>query len=132
MPNPIFIQSNSADTNISSTSRTVVFSGAQTAGNCNVVDIAIGGTSQIINSVTDNKGNPYTLIATSPNGTQSTLWTYVAVNIAAATAGTNTVTVIMAAAVPTFAVAIREYGNVFSTGLIDGSTVATGAGIGRL
>src|SRR5215471_19591692 len=75
-------------------SRTVTFTGAQSAGNLNVVFVGWLDSTTTVTSVTDTKGNVYTRAVgptiSSGNAQQSV---YYAKNIAAAAAGANTVTI---------------------------------------
>ena len=133
MANPAFVQGNSADTNVSATTRTAVFSSAQTAGNCNVVAIGVFGSSATINSVVDTKGNAYSVIKTQANGTLTTFWIYAATNIAVATAGSNTVTVTLGATLGSWAIATAEYSSISTSSVAtagDGSISATGTSTG--
>ena len=79
---------------------TCLFSGAQTAGNTNI--ICIGGsyfTAVAPTSVTDVAGNVYTLIPgcshTGETGGNWNTWVYICSGIKAAAAGTNAVSVVM-------------------------------------
>ena len=72
----------------------VIYPAAQTAGNLNVVVVGWNDTTSVVQTLTDSRGNTY-VRAVGPTiapglGTQSI---YYAVNIAAAPAGANTVTV---------------------------------------
>jgi hypothetical protein len=129
MANPTFVQVNNTDPNTSSTSRTCLFTGAQTAGNANVIHIFAGGSSLTINTPTDTKGNTYVLLKNSNLAAPiNRLWTYVATNIAVATANSNTVTVTSSAgAVVQWGVIILEYGNVATASIADG-TATSGTG----
>jgi hypothetical protein len=129
MANPAFVQQNTSDPNTSSSSRTCVFSAAQTAGNANVVHIAYAGGAGVIGTVTDTKLNSYTLLTSVAIGSTNRLWTYVAQNIAVATAGANTVTVtVTSGAAAAWCIGILEYNNVVTTSLTDGSNVGSNAG----
>ena len=55
----LYVQGNSADPSTSVSSLTVTYSAAQTAGNLNVVAVSWSSTS--VSSITDTKGNTYTL-----------------------------------------------------------------------
>lgn len=130
MANPVFVQSNSSDTGLTTTTRAAAFSSAQTAGNCNVVAIAVFNAAPTISSVVDTKGNTYTLAKSSPNSTTTNVWIYVAPNILAATAGANTVTVTVSAATQSYAIAIAEYANVASSSPVDITGLGTGNSAG--
>ena len=95
----------------------VVYPGAQTAGDFNVVVVGWNDISATINSVTDTAGNTYVLAAgtvsapppapTSPIGASQAI--YYAKNIAASAAG-NTVTVTFNSSTSAQDVRILEYG----------------------
>jgi chitodextrinase len=125
-----YVQSNSASPNNSSLSTlSVTFSAAQTAGDFNVVAVGWGsGGGGAISSITDSKGNSYTL-AVGPTLTGfGNASIYYAKNIAAATAGSNTVTVTFNGGVPFPDIRIAEYSGINTTSPLDVSAVATGTG----
>lgn len=75
---------------------------AQSAGDTNIVYVLIDNNTTTISSVTDTKGNTYTLAAGCTNGnprvgTAKTAALYYAKNIVAAAAGANTITVALSA-----------------------------------
>lgn len=87
------VQGNYSDDNSGNTftSMTVIYSGAQLAGDLNVVAVA-GNTTP--SSVTDSAGNIYSAaIGPTANGTGVSQSIYYCANIRAAAAGANTVTV---------------------------------------
>src|SRR5260370_5843168 len=59
----LFVQSNSANPQATQTPVTVTFTGAQTAGNLNVVIVSWNDSTATISSVTDSIGNTYTVAA---------------------------------------------------------------------
>ncbi len=124
-----FVQGNYAVPSTSVSSVPVTFTGAQTAGNTNIVAMGWTDATSTINSVTDTKGNTYSLAIgpTRQSGLQS-LAIYVASNIAAATAGSNTVTVAFSAAVPWADVRVLEYSGLASSNPLDGTVGAVGTG----
>jgi hypothetical protein len=123
----LFVQGSTGPSSLqpSNSSVAVPFSGAQAAGNLNVVAVGWGDSTSSVSSVTDTRGNTYTLAIgpTSFNGMQQSI--YYAKNIAV---GSNTVTVRFnqAAAYPD--VRILEYSGVDTTNPLDGKAVATGTG----
>jgi hypothetical protein len=139
-----FVQSNIAES-ASSSSVPVQYKSAQTAGDLNIVVIGWADTVQSVSTVTDSKGNVYSLAAgptkstgLSPNLTQVI---YYAANIAGAAAGTNTVTVTFGAAARGPDVQIFEYSGVsgldvkaaaFGTGTTASSGAATTTGTSEL
>jgi len=122
-----FRQGNSGPSKIqaSNSSVAVTYSSAQTAGDLNVVVVGWGDTTSSVTSVTDTRGNSYTLAVgpTSNTGLQQSI--YYAKNIAG---GSNTVTVKFnqAAAYPD--VRILEYGGLNTISPLDGRSAAAGTG----
>jgi len=111
------------------TSRSVTFTGAQSAGNLNVIIVSWFNATTTVTSIADTQGNAYTL-AVGPTlapgqGTQSL---YYAKNIVAANAGANTVTVVLSSSAPLVDVRIAEYGGVDTSSPLDGVSGATGTG----
>src|SRR5262249_1478253 len=88
----------------------VTFSGAQTAGNLNVVAVGWNDTQALVSSVSDARGNVYAR-AVGPVALAGTLSQsiYYAKNIAAATAGANAVTVVFSQAAAYPDIRILEY-----------------------
>jgi hypothetical protein len=103
------------------------FSNAQAAGDLIVVAVGWSDATAAISSVSDSKGNTYTL-AVGPTaffgvGQQSI---YYAKNIVAATAGSNTVTVAFNATVVWPNVRVLEYSGVDTTNPFDGAVATIG------
>jgi hypothetical protein len=124
-----FKQVNSAVPPNPQTTVAVTFNAAQTPGDLNVVAIGWANTTAHILSVTDSKGNGYVL-AGGPT-TQAQVGTqamYYAANIAAATAGSNAVTVTFDAAAPYPDVRIAEYGGIDPVNALDVGAEGTGTG----
>ena len=105
----------------------VTFASAQTAGNLNVVVVGWNDTIATVSSVTDSKGNVYTL-AVGPTVLSGKLSQaiYYAKNIQAAAANTNTVTVQfnVAAAYPD--IRILEFSGIDAANPVDVTAAATG------
>ena len=122
-------QGNSADPSTAVSSRTIPYTLAQTAGNLNVVAVSWGGTSVSVSSVTDTKGNTYTLAVgpTALTGFGSAS-IYYAKNIVAAAAGTNSVTVTYSASVGGVDIRIAEYSGLSTTSPVDVTAASTGSG----
>src|SRR5580658_5110900 len=104
------------------------FSLAQTQGDLNVVIIGWYDTTSTISSVTDSKGNVYTL-AVGPtqltgDGTNAI---YYAKDIAAAAAGANTVRVTFSQAVPYPDLRIAEYSGADTSNPLDVTAASTGS-----
>jgi len=114
-----YIQSASQDP-VSATSVTVNYAAAQNAGDLNVVVIGWANSTAQVNSVTDSKGNNY-LVAVGPTTLAhvATQVIYYAPNIAAAAAGTNTVTVTFNSAVPYPDVRVFEYSGISTSNPFD-------------
>ncbi len=77
-----FVQQNFALSNPSAASMTVAYGSAQTAGNLNIVVVGWNDTSAAVSSVTDSRGNTYTLAIGPTTGTALTQSIYYAKNIA--------------------------------------------------
>ena len=123
-----YVQSKSTSQNNSSqSSATATFSAAQVAGDLNVVAVGWGSTTITISSITDTKGNTYTL-AVGPTVSNGTAAIYYAKNIVAAAAGANTVTVTFNAGAPFPDLRIAEYGGISTTSPLDVTAVAIGTG----
>src|ERR1700722_13697551 len=107
----------------------VKYAAAQTAGHLNVIVVGWNDSTSGVNSITDSSHNMYLVAAgptTSPGaGTQVI---YYAQNIAAAAAGTNTVTVTFNTTVKFPDVRIVEYSGISSSGALDVSVAANGSG----
>src|SRR5689334_6654894 len=90
-----FVQVKAATPGGTQAAVTVTYTNAQTAGNLNVIAIGWGDTQRSVLSVTDSKNNVYSpaigLTTNVAGGLSHTI--YYAKNIAAAAAGSNTVTV---------------------------------------
>ena len=107
----------------------VSFTGAQTAGDLNVVVVGWNDSTATVNSVTDSKGNVYTR-AVGPTIVSGSLSQsiYYAKNIAAATAGSNTVTVTFSAAATYPDIRILEYSGADPNNPVDVTAAGSGNG----
>ena len=85
-----FVQQNNTTSAPSGSSMLVAYPTAQTAGNLNIVVVGWNDTSAAVKSITDTRGNSYTLAVGPTAGTALTQSIYYAKNIAG---GSNTVTV---------------------------------------
>jgi len=122
-----YVQGNNAVPQSPQSVVNVAFTGAQSAGDLNVVAIGwTDSTSQVV-SVTDARGNVYTpaLAPTVQSGIQSHV-IYYAQNIVAA--ATNSVTVTFNATVPYPDVRIAEYAGIATVAALDVATGASGTG----
>jgi hypothetical protein len=100
-----YVQGNYADPQTPQTTVNVPFTtAAQVAGDLNVVVVGWNDSTATVNTVTDSKGNIYTLAAGPTVITGFSQSIYYAKNIVAAAAGANNVAVTfsVAAAFPTF------------------------------
>ena len=123
-----FVQVASAVPQSAQMSVAVTYAQAQSAGNLNVVVVGWNGSTGVVQSVTDTKGNNYVL-AVGPtvfNGfaTQSI---YYAANIAAAGANSNTVTVTFNTAQPFPDIRIGEYRGIDPVNPVDTTIAAQGS-----
>jgi hypothetical protein len=124
-----FVQVNSTTPQSSVTTAPVRFTGAQTAGNLNVVVVGWNNTTGQVQSVVDTAGNTYRR-AVGP-----TVWSgaatqsiYYAANIAAASANTNTVTVSFSPAAQHADIRIAEYSGIATVNPLDVTAAAQGSG----
>ncbi len=123
----VFVQTNSSSPQATQTPVAVTYTGAQTAGNLNVVIVSWNDSTATISSVTDSIGNTYA-VAAAPvvqTGTASQA-IYYAKNIAAAAAGANTVTVNFNVAARHPDIRIAEYSGVDPLNPLDASVGAQG------
>jgi len=125
-PTVSFVQVN-ATLPASGQTLTVPFALAQTAGDLNVVVVGWNDTTATVTSVTDTKGNVYTLAA-GPTVVAGTLTqaVYYAKSIAAAAAGANTVTVKFNAGANYPDVRIAEYAGLDTNNPLDAAASAAG------
>lgn len=103
------------------------FTFAQTAGDLNVVFVAWEDSTTAAPAVTDTKGNTYTQAATTRLASIASQVVYYAQNIAAASAGANTVTVSFANNVGNPDVRIVEYSGIVTSGSLDVAGGASGS-----
>ena len=105
------------------------YSSAQKAGDLNVVIVGWNDATTLVSSLTDSKGNLYQLAVGPTVLTGSAPMSqaiYYARNIAAATAGANTVTVKFNAAAASVDLRILEYSGIDPVNSLDVSAAATG------
>ncbi len=125
--NITFVQGNYAVPQSPQSGVTVAFTGAQAAGDLNVVVVGWNDSTATITAVTDKNGNTYTRAAgpTILNGLASQS-IYYAANIAAAAPGANTVTVTFSTAAQYPDVRILEYSGANATNPVDVTGAQTG------
>ena len=124
-----FVQRNYATPQSAQSAVPVTFTGAQAAGNLNVVVVGWNDSSAVVTAVTDAKGNVYTR-AVGPTIIAGKLSqsVYYAKNIAAASANTNTVTVKFNVAARYADIRVLEYSGLDRVNPVD--VVAAGNGSG--
>ncbi len=122
-----FMQGNAATPQTPQTTVTVPYTLAQTLGNLNVVVVGWNDSTATVSSVKDTNGNSYALAATPvvQSGT-ATQAIYYAKNIAAATAGANSVTVTFTTGAVYPDVRIAEYSGLDPTNPLEISTGSQG------
>lgn len=117
---PKFVQGNYATPQSGRSSVGVRFTGAQRAGNFNVVLVGWNDTAAAINTVTDTKGNVYQkALGPTQNPGLLSQSIYYAANIAGANAGGNTVTVTFNRSAAYVDIRILEYTGVEHTNPLD-------------
>ena len=108
---------------------TINYTAAQNAGDLNVVIVGWEDATANVTSVTDTKGNTYALaVGPTRSPTHNSLALYYAKNIAAATAGANTVTVTFNTAAAGPDIRIAEYSGIDTASPLDASNGSTGTG----
>ena len=126
-PVPItFVQVNAATPQTNQTAVPVTYTGAQTAGDTNILAIGWNNTTSTVTSVVDSAGNTYRLAVpkASGNGVSQAIW--YANNIKAATAGANTVTVTFSASTPFVDIRALEYSGLDPVNPFDVGASASG------
>src|SRR6267378_864068 len=122
-----FVQQSYAVPQTPQSSVSVTFAAAQLAGDTNIVAIGWSDSTSSVTTVTDAKGNTYTLAIgpTRQAGVQSQA-IYISSNISAAVSGTNVVLVSFNNAVPFADVRILEYGGLDMVSPLDGTAGSSG------
>ena len=120
-----FKQVKSATPQTASASVAVTYPLAQTAGNLNVVAVGWNDTAATVNTISDTRGNTYTLAVGPTSGTGLRQSIYYAKNIAA---GSNTVTVTFNQAAAFVDVRALEYSGLDTTNPFDKAAGAAGSG----
>jgi hypothetical protein len=123
-----FGQVNSATPQTNESTVTVPYLKAQAAGDLNVVAIGFNDSTSTITAVTDSAGNMYQLAAQLTRGSGLSQAIYYAMNINAAAAGANSITVQFSDAVPYADVRVAEYSGLKAASPLDTSASAAGAG----
>ncbi len=128
---PQFVQEKSLWDGNSYSTMSVTLTNAQVAGDFLYVAVGWGNATATINSVSDSRGNTYTL-ATGPFTISGTARqsVYYAKNIAAAAAGANTVTIVFSASVPSPSLRVLHFTGVDRVNPVDVISTQTGTGGG--
>jgi chitodextrinase len=123
-----FVQVNSATPQSPSTTVTVRYASAQTAGDLNVVVVGWNDATAQVQSVVDSLGNSYQrAVGPTVRAGAATQSIYYAADIAAAAANTNTVTVTFAPAAVYPDVRIAEYRGIATVSPVDVTAAAQGS-----
>ena len=125
---PTFRQVNAAVPQTDQSSVPVTYTGAQTAGNTNILAIGWNNATSNITSVTDSAGNTYQLAVPTARGSGLSQAIYYAPNIKAAPAGTNTVTVTFNTATRYVDIRALEYSGLDPNNPFEVGTSASGTG----
>jgi hypothetical protein len=104
---------------------TDTFSGAQTAGDLNLITVNFSNNTTTVTSVTDSAGNTYNLAMGPDTSASTTQYVYYAKNINAAAEGTNTVTITLSA-VANYNVTFSEYKNLDTANPFEGVMQVSG------
>jgi hypothetical protein len=118
-----FVQLNYAVPSAPSASVPVTYTLAQTAGNLNIVAVGWNDTTSTVSTISDTRGNTYTLAVGPTTGTGLRQSIYYAKNIAA---GSNTITVTFNQAAPYVDVRIFEYSGLDASNPLDVTAGAVG------
>ncbi len=123
-----FIQSSYSTPQSASTTVNVSYAAAQTAGNVNIVVVGWNDATAHVQSVTDTKGNAYTLaVGPTVRTTVATQSIYYAKNIMAAAAGANAVRITFDRAAAFVDVRIAEYRGLDQAAPLDVTAANTGS-----
>jgi hypothetical protein len=120
-----FVQVNAATPSAPSASVAVTYPVAQIAGNLNIVAVGWNDTTSTVNTISDSRGNIYTLALGPTTGTGLRQSIYYAKNIAG---GSNTVTVTFNQAAAFVDVRALEYSGLDTANPLDVATGAAGTG----
>ncbi|HLK34717.1 MAG TPA: galactose oxidase-like domain-containing protein [Terriglobales bacterium] len=124
-----FVQARAATKSASVSSISATYSGAQTAGDLNIVVIGWNDATASVTSVTDSAGNTYTLAGTVIRGTNLTQAIYYAKGIVGAAAQGNTVTVQFDQAANFPDLRIAEYAGIDSANPLDATNGSAGTSL---
>jgi chitodextrinase len=127
-PAPTFVQQGYATPQSPQSLVSATYPGAQTAGDANILAIGWNDTTATITSVTDGAGNVYHQAVATFRGNGMSQAIFYAVNIAAAPAGTNQVSVAFDQPAVFVDLRVTEYSDVHPTSPFDAGASATGTG----
>jgi len=123
-----FVQRNFSVPQTPQATVTAAYAAAQTAGNLNVVIVGWNDSTATVTSISDTKGNPYSLaVGPTVRAGQASQSIYFAPNIAAAAAGANTVTVRFSAAAVFPDVRVLEYRGLDPVSPLHASAASSGS-----
>ncbi len=123
-----FIQRNFATPQSPQLSVSVTYTGAQTAGNLNVVAVGWNDSTAVVNSVTDSGGNVYVrAVGPTIRSGQLSQSIYYAKNIAAAAANANVVTVQFNVPAQYADIRILEYSGIDTVSPVDVTAALAGS-----
>ena len=125
---PAFVQVKAATPQTNQSSVAVTYTGAQTAGNTNILAIGWNNATSNITAVTDLAGNTYQLAVPTARGSGVSQAIYYAKNINAAAAGANAVTVTFNTATPFVDIRALEYSGLDPVNPFDVGTSTAGTG----
>jgi len=126
-PSIAFVQSNYAVPQTPQTLVSVPYPGAQTTGNLNVVVVGWNDSTAQVQAVSDSRGNTYArAVGPTVQTGLATQSIYYAPNIAAAPAGTNTVTVTFITGAQYADIRVAEYSGIDPGNAVDAVVAALG------
>jgi hypothetical protein len=128
LASPQYVQGNYAVPQTPQTGVTVAYTSAQTSGNLNIVVVGWSNSTSHVTAVKDSEGNFYQLAVGPTVGNGSSQVIYYAKSIAAASAGSNAVTVNFDALAAYPDIRILEYGGLDPVNPLDAAVGATGSG----
>ena len=127
-PSPTFVQQSYATPQTPQIQVSAIYSGAQTAGDTNILAIGWNDMTASIVSVVDSAGNVYQQALPTYRGSGMSQAIYFAANIAASPAGANEVSVSFDQAAVFVDLRVAEYARIRHTSPFDGGTSANGSG----
>jgi chitodextrinase len=123
---PAFVQQNYATPQLPQSLVSVTYTGAQTAGNTNIIAVGWNDTTSSITSLIDSSGNIYQLALAAYRGNGLSQAIYYASNIKAAASGRNQVRVTFDRAAIYVDLRVTEYSGLNQTSPFDAGVSATG------